>query len=375
MNVQIFDQELTRMISSTVPSDWPSPGSFYSSPNWLRFVDSDGLGRAVYVVEDGAGAVAHLAPEDGHPDYRFETVLNSEDDRARLLLGGRRGFCSPVVGSRRSPAVLAGLIGAALEAFPEVNGAWWWPYLPSEDVPHVVAAARSLTGETPGVHLVDADCIVQQIPSDAPFGSSLTKKQRRTNWHREWRRFVESGLEVRQVSIDEIAACGAPLLQQVERKYGNEHPVERLEASLYRQARLLSEEAVAHAVFDGSRMTGYSLAYRWHQELTVRLVGLDYAALRDAAEYAVLLMHGPVRFAQENGIESLHLGTRSYEAKCRRGARVRALWVVAPGTTTSEVAIKERAGSILAELPAREAAALRSEIDAVQASVSTGDGR
>jgi len=363
------------VISNTVPSDWPRAGSFYSSPNWLRFVDSDGLGRAAYLTEDGAGIVAHLSPDDPHPDYRFESLLQSEDDRARLLIGGRRGFCSPVVSNRQPPSALDRLLGAALEAFPEVHGAWWWPYLPSEDVPQVVAAARSLTGETPGVHLVEADCVVQRVPSDAPFESRLAKKQRRTNWHREWRRFVESGLELRQVSIDEIAACGAPLLQQVEHKYGNDHTEERLKASLSRQAHILGEEAVVHAVFDGSRMTGYSLAYRWHHELAVRLVGLDYAALRNAAEYAVLLMHGPVRFAQENGIESLHLGTRSYEAKCRRGARVRALWAVAPGTTTSKAAIEERAGPILTQLPAMEAGAFRSEIDAVQAALRTDGGQ
>lgn len=357
------------MISSTVPSDWPHPGSFYSSPNWLRFVDSDGVGRPAYLTGHGAGLIAHYAPDDSHPDYRFETLLDSEDDRARLLLGGRRGFCSPVVGSHRSPSALADLIGAALEAFPEVRGAWWWPYLPSEDVPHVVTAARSLTGETPGVRLVDADCILQHVPGDAPFESMLAKSQERTNWRREWRRFVESGLELRQVSIDEIVARGAPLLQQVELKYGNEHKEENLRATLGRQARVLREEAVAHAVFDGSRMTGYSLAYRSGRELALRSVGLDYGALRNAAEYAVLLAHGPVRFAQKNGIESLHLGTRSYEAKCRRGARVRGLWAVAPGTTTSKEASEELAGTILAQLPATDAAAFRSEIDGVSASL------
>ncbi|MFD6566186.1 GNAT family N-acetyltransferase [Micromonospora profundi] len=363
------------MISSTVPSDWPHPRSFYSSPNWLRFVDSDGVGRPAYLAEDGAGLVAHHAPDEGHPDYRFEILLDRDDDSARLLLGGRRGFCSPVIGSRRSTSALAELIDAALGAFPEVRGTWWWPYLPSEDVPHVVSAARSLTGETPGIHLVDADCVVQQVPADGPFASKLATSQNRTNWRREWRRFVESGLELRQVSIAEIVACGPPLLQQVELKYGNKHEEENLRATLGRQARILGEEAVAHAIFDGSRMIGYSLGYRSGQEFALRSIGLDYGALRNAAEYAVLLVHGPVRFAQENGIESLHLGTRSYEAKCRRGARVRGLWAVAPGTTTSKEKIEELAGSILAQLPTTDAAAFRSEIDAVLASLLVKGGQ
>lgn len=360
-------------MSSTVPSDWPEADSFYSSPNWLRFVDSDGIGQPFYATVNGTGIVAHHAPEDGHPDYRFETVLGGDDGRPRLLLGGRRGFCSPVITSRRPPSALARLIGAALESGPSVDGTWWWPYLPSADVPHVVAAAHALTGEKPGVHLVGADCVVERVHSDAPFESSLTKKQRRTNWRREWQRFADSGLEFRQVSIDEIAASGAPLLQQVEHKYGNMHTEQHLRSFLGRQARFLHDAAVVHAVFDGSRMTGYSLAYRWRTELAVRLVGLDYPALRNAAEYAVLLMHGPVRFARENGIETLHLGMDGYEAKCRRGARVRALWAVAPGTTTSDAAIDERASSILAQLPAAEAAMFQAEIDTFRPlSVSTG---
>ncbi|MGL5857553.1 MAG: GNAT family N-acetyltransferase [Angustibacter sp.] len=357
-----------------MPRDWPEADSFYTSPNWLSFVDSDGLGRAAYITAGGAGVVAHYAPGDSHPDYQVEGILGVEDGRPRLLVGGRRGFCSPVVGSRGSPSQLALLMSAALEAVPEVDGAWWWPYLPSEDLPQVVAAARSLTGDTPGVHLVGADCVVPQVRPDTPFEASLPKKQRRTNWHREWRRFTDSGLELRHVSIDEIAAHGAPLLQQVEHKYGNLHSEEHLRSFLSRQARFLRDDAVVHAVLDGGRMTGYSLAYRWRDELAVRLIGLDYQGLRDAAEYAVLLMHGPVQFARENGVKSLHLGIGGYEAKCRRGAQVRALWAVAPGTVTSPAALDERAGSILGQLPAMEAASFRSQVDAVRtASVAWAD--
>lgn len=361
-------------MSSTVPSDWPGGRSFYTSPNWLRFVDSDDVGRPAYLTQDGTGLVAHHAPDEGHPDYRIESLLGVEEGRERLLLGGRRGYLSPVVGRRHSPATLAGLISTALEAFPEVHGSWWWPYVPSEDVPHVVEAARLLTGKTPGVHLVDADCLVQKVPHGDPFESSFDSSQERTNWRREWRRFADSGLELRQVSIDDVVVAGAPLLQQVELKYGNEHQVENLRATLRRQARLLGEEAVAHAVLDGTRMIGYSLAYRSGPELALRTIGLDYTALRGAAEYAVLLVHGPARFAQENGLESLHLGTRSYEAKCRRGARVRGLWAVAPGTTTSPRAVEELAASVLAQLPTSDAAAFRAEVDAVENALQVGGG-
>lgn len=358
------------MISSAVPADWPDGGGFYASPNWLRFVDSEGVGRAAYVTADGGALVAHHCPDEGHPDYRFESLLRSEDDRPRLLIGGRRGFCSAVLGE----ADPAALISAALDEFPEVEGRWWWPYLPTEDVLRVVEAAASLTAEVPGVHLVDADCVVDDVPPDAPFTSIMSKTQQRTNWNREWRRFLESGLELRRVSIDDIVENGPRLLQQVEHKYGNEHQVAHLRTTLARQARHLRDETVAHAAFAGDDMVGYSLAYRGRDELAVRSVGLDYSALRNGAEYAALILHGPVQFAQEHGIERIHVGTRSYEAKCRRGARARALWAVAPGTRTSPAANQERAVSVLSELPTEEATKFQRQLDDVHSSVMACGG-
>ncbi len=364
-----------------VPTDWPAAPSVYSSPNWLRFVDSDGLGHPFYATADGCALVAHDAAADRHPDYRFETLISGHDPAPRLLLGGRRGFCSPIVTAQRPPgqlapaSALATLIGRARDAFPHLQGRWWWPYLPTADVASVVAAARELTEDAVGIHLVGADCVVDTVAPVGPFESGLRQKQRRTNWRREWQRFTDSGLELRQVPFDEIVTSGAPLLEQVESKYGNVYPAGHLQSFLRRQASFLSEQAVVHAIYDGKRMTGYSLAYRWGGELAIRLIGLDYPALRDAAEYPVLLMHAPVRFARQNGISRMHLGMDSFEAKCRRGARPRALWAVVPGTTTCAAAIDQRASQILTQLPAAEAIAFRAEVATFTQPLSTGDHR
>jgi hypothetical protein len=45
---------------------------------------------------------------------------------------------------------------------------------------------------------------------------------------------------------------------------------------------------------------------------------------------------------------------------------------VAPGTTTSVRAVEDRAGAILADLPAAEAALFRAEVAAVTAMASDG---
>ena len=58
--------------------------------------------------------------------------------------------------------------------------------------------------------------------------------------------------------------------------------------------------------------------------------------------------------------------------KCRRGARVRALWAVAPGTTTSASAVRARAAEVLDELPASDVDGFLSEIDSVLSLVPEG---
>lgn len=360
------------MIGSDVPPGWPLTNNFYSSPNWLRFVDSDGLGESAYAAKGETGVVAHLAKQDVHPDYSFDRIFDGNGMEPRILMGGRRGYSSPIVSGNTSASELSGLMESILRFFPEANGAWWWPFLPSADIPSVLTAAYRLAGQVPGVHLLDAQYVVPTVPRDKPYETTLASSQARTNWRREWRQFTESGLELRRVSLEDVVEYGAPLLQQVELKYGNTHDVDDLRATLRRQDKYLSSESVAHAVFDGPRMTGYSLAYRWGDQLALRTIGLDYSNMRNAAEYAILLMHAPVRFAQQYGLTSLHLGTGSSEAKCRRGAYPQALWAIAPGTKTSTISIRKKASSLASDLPSSHAVGILSEIETVISEIAKG---
>ncbi|MGW1978078.1 GNAT family N-acetyltransferase [Streptomyces sp. NPDC001889] len=372
--------------------------SFYLTANWLRFVDADGGAEPHYLSSrrgDGlsAGLVAHWNPDEGHQDYRAPRVLGQPRDAGpMLLLGGRRGFRSDVLlpgvpqgrsavpGPGRATEELAALLGAAAGAVPEAGGRWWWPNLPTDAATEVIAAARTLTpGIAPGLHLLRADCTVETVGAGLDdFVGALSPKQRRTNARREIRRFAESGLEVRRMSLSDIWERGAPLLGQVQRKYGHDMSDERLRGFLGRQAEHLDREAVVFAVHDGGRLIGFSLCYEAGDELALRLIGFDYPRLPGADEYAQLLLYAPLRYCYERGLTRLHLGTSSYDAKCRRGARVRPLWAVTSGGSAPpgpdggpSDRIGRQLAALTAGLPAREAAALAAEVHTSLAAWST----
>lgn len=127
-----------------------------------------------------------------------------------------------------------------------------------------------------------------------------------------------------------------------------------MSARLRRQGEHLESRAVVFACFDGNTVVGFALAYRWGGELALRVVGFDYGRLAGADEYAQLAVHAPLRYCYEHGLRRLHLGTESYEAKCRRGARARPLWAVTslPGSHPDGVARLAR--RIASPMPAHE---------------------
>jgi hypothetical protein len=284
----------------------------------------------------------------------------SIDDRV-LTLGGRRGFLSGVLVAAaidRSAAAghLAELIRHATGNASAGGAAWWWPYLISSDVDVVVAAGSRLGGTAvPGVHLVGADCVIDVVGVTVDdHVAALPTRQRRTNFRREEKRFTDSGLEIRRVSLPEYWPRLGPLLAAVQQKYGHRQSAGELGARLRRQGEQLASRAVVFGCFDGDSIVGFALAYRWGGELALRVVGLDYERLSGAGEYAQLAVHAPLRYCYENGLRRLHLGAGSYEAKCRRGARPRPMWAVTslPGPDPGSIARTVR--RIAALMPGHE---------------------
>jgi len=348
--------------------------SFYVAADWLRFADTDRMAHSRYLGLRLAGRLvvavsSHWAPEEVDAGYIAARALElpagtpAADDGV-LTLGGRRGFLSGVL---VAPGVEQ---AAAAEHLAELirhttGTTWWWPYLVSADVDIVLAAARRLGGDVgPGVHLVGADCVIDVVGGSIDdHVAALATRQRRTNFRREQRRFAESGLTVRQVGLSEFWPQLGPLLAAVQQKYGHPQSAEEMTARLRRQVQYLGSRAVVFACFDGGVIVGFALAYEWGGELVLRAVGFDYERLPGADEYAQLAVHAPLRYCYEHGLRRLQLGTASYAAKYRRGARPRPLWAVTSMPGSDAGTLGRRVRRFTASMPGHESESFATQVE------------
>ncbi|MBI1758464.1 MAG: GNAT family N-acetyltransferase [Actinobacteria bacterium] len=356
--------------------------SFYCGTPWLEFSDTDHIARARYFVghrptgEPSAGLIAHWSPQENNERYVPERVLPAPPAGEAMIIGGRRGYLSgplfaPGLSAAEQGDALGTLLDAATVWSPEAGGRWWWPYL-TTDGATTIRAALTAAGRGPvAAQLLGADCTIA-VPEgglDAHIGA-LPTRQRRTNARHELRAFAESGLRIVRTTLAGHTDALGPLLANVQQKYGHDHSAEQMASLLQRQAEHLQDASVVFLCLapGDDRPVGFSLAYRHGRELAVRVVGFDYDRLRGAAEYAHLAVYEPVRYCRENGLERVELGMESFEAKSRRGAVIRPLWALHPVGAAPDLAAQEaRRDTIVAALPAHEAAHFRAETDSALA--------
>jgi hypothetical protein len=375
-----------RLFDAATPHEVPgwdqlaSGRSFYVAADWLRFADTDRVARSRYLSLSVGGRLvaalsSHWAPDEIDDGYVAARTLELPSgapavDNRVLTLGGRRGFLSgvlvaPDTDGSAAAGHLAELIRHATRTAGAPSAAWWWPYLISSDVDVVMAAGSRLGGPAgPGVHLIGADCVIDVVGRGVDdHVAALATRQRRTNFRREEKRFIDSGLEIRQVSLLEYWPHLGPLLAAVQQKYGHRQSADEMRARLRRQGEHLASRAVVFACFDGDVIVGFALAYQWGDELALRVVGFDYERLRGADEYAQLAVHAPLRYCYARGLRRLHLGTASYDAKCRRGARPRPLWAVSSLPGPDPGSLTRTARRIAASMPAHESASFTAQAE------------
>lgn len=154
---------------------------------------------------------------------------------------------------------------------------------------------------------------------------------RRKKLRKERRRFRESGLRLAHGDLLAEHRRLAPLLHNVESRYGVQEPVEAYEAYLASIARVLGGDTRCLVAYDGDEPVAFTVVWARGPVWRVRCWGCDYMRTAGSYAYFNLCVYEPVALAAEAGAERLFLGECTLGAKRRRGAQTRVLtWLAVP---------------------------------------------
>ncbi|WP_176985088.1 GNAT family N-acetyltransferase [Asanoa ishikariensis] len=143
--------------------------------------------------------------------------------------------------------------------------------------------------------------------------------RRRTPVRRERSRFRDSGVEVRERPMSEVAGELAPLLAATERRYGHAADPRQIEFHYTLLAMDLADDFVALVAYLADRPVACSLLLACGDRWISKAWGCDYAAAGNQFLYFNLLFYEPVRRAIERDIAVLDYGTGGLETKTQRG--------------------------------------------------------
>lgn len=156
------------------------------------------------------------------------------------------------------------------------------------------------------------------------YRDSLSRKPRATV-RNERRAFEPVSGELVEVPLAPLCDELAPLLNQVERKYGHDFPVEHVSWYLRTIARTMGEHGQALVLSQDGVPVAFSVVWQHPDEWHVRAWGCDYGVVGKHAEYANLVFYEPISRAIQRGVPVVHFGPASLSAKTIRGARLEEL--------------------------------------------------
>jgi uncharacterized protein len=315
-------------------ADWdrlvPDDG-FYVSHNWLRFVEADPAIDARYLLAvdaDGLRGGLPLYRPRPQPIFRynaehFKDLLGVEE--SYLVAGAMRGYQSALVLTPETAdgdqALAALLESAAAMAAEEGCTGVVLPFLPT---PALLKVARV----APIQAAFDiAEAYFTGCADGLASYCAHARRRVRLKIQSDRARFSRADWQVAVRQLDDCWREAAQLLLNLQHKYGRTgRTLDHLERTLALQAERLSPQSVVFTCEDDQGIAGLAVYYRWRSTFYGRLGGFDYSRLRDACEYFNISYYEPMEYCPGAGIERLHAGIGSWQAKGFRGALMRPLW-------------------------------------------------
>ncbi|MFR9788190.1 GNAT family N-acetyltransferase [Streptomyces sp. MB22_4] len=306
-----------------------APGGLYASHAWLGSVEREPGASVGYLLARARDPLACALPVydvtvEHNPYYAHRRHLDLLGlDESWALVGARRGYrYEPPAAPDPGPGLDALLAAAPARAEERGKRGLLFPFATSR-------TARLLWERGAAVALDGADAAVST--GGASFEEYLQRlgSKRRIAIRHEFSAFHAAGYELGLEKLADCYAEAAPLLGQIQRKYGHEAHDDGMRDYLAGQAEALGKYSRVFTARRSGRLVGFSLMHEFSETLYAYAVGFDYAETGKAYEYDALCYYLPIEYMHRQGLRVLHLGMETYQAKPARGARLGPLWSVA----------------------------------------------
>lgn len=323
-------------VDATRWNELSGAASFYLSHEWLSHVERvSGADCTYLLVRDSDGTLlgalpTYLTGEGFSSNYRPDLILDGRLSGRHLLAGSCRAYDNDVLlhsslTDDEQDLVLGILLDAAERRATELG---------CDDVLFLylkTAAAARIRRVRPDLCplLLNMDTVLPVTGEGIADYYAALGTRRAYGVRKDMRIYDAAGYAT---AVEPLPACwyeAAPLMANVQNRYGKYESVEEARASMRSQAQAADTNSLTFTARRDGRMVAMALHYAWRDKLYGRLVGFDYEALSDAREYFTLYYYLPLQWAYRNGIHTIHLGMGSYSAKFRRGALPSPLWAVA----------------------------------------------
>lgn len=351
-------------------------GSLYTSHDWLGFGEGvePGLAARHLEVRDRTGRLRAAVPvyqvtrpANAHysADRLFADVDAGMDDAPHLLVGGSRGYNGALLVDEDDPE-LDQLLDAVIASIGELEeglgeDAWsMWAYVPSTTARLLTERYRSTA------RLAAGDCWIA-CPSDWDGYLGTLPSRRRGSIRRERAKFAAAGLRVVKAPLSTSLPDVGRLMALTQARYGFDVSAEGMTDLMRVQSDAFGDKGVAHLCVDASdRVLGCAVFYDFGTTRYARAAGFDYEALPGVHEYFETCVYSAIEAATERGLDRLHLGMSSYDAKTLRGARISPRWMVTSRASSWEADAahtgnKRTAAEIVDQVPSIKRALVRGD--------------
>jgi hypothetical protein len=340
-------------MSDPPPAAWDelvpdgATGAVFASPQWhYLFAGLTGATEECFVAFEGAGDT----PRSVLPVWHFASPTAYRTCDPGIIAGAApndpRWFPCTVIEGARGGNSLA-LLTRDLMSWFELAGVVGQRYPGAICVTHVdTATAAAILERFPHAHAVLA-ALRSEIALDPAAVCERSWERQLTSLPSKRRCKIRAELRSLQAGertiewgpvVDDDIPRIADLMSRTEKKKGSVPSAFLVERWIRQVAHRTRARAAQPALIEPVMFTcrlpdrtiiGGNIGVRYRDTITMRTIGFDYdAVVGEHSEYSTMSIYTPTRYAAEQGLRWVGLGTTAEEAKLSRGARAELEWLV-----------------------------------------------